>query len=182
MAFLLSFESFKYSALSDFDKIFAVAVAGIISHLAIFVRGEWHLSAPALCIIYILLINLVICLRLGSVLDNADQTIATLPITLLAYPTGLFTSMVSYRLFFHPLREFPGPRLAAVSKLWHLSKLWDGKNHMFLETLRRKYGDIVRTGPNELTIFSAEALWALHGPRSPMSKSAWYVQKLSRPV
>lgn len=61
---------------------------------------------------------------------------------------SLWTSMLVYRAFFHPLRHFPGPRLAKLSKFW---ALWqtarsDSKWYQVVEKLHRKYGDYVRTG------------------------------------
>ncbi|KAL9593418.1 MAG: hypothetical protein Q9179_005896 [Wetmoreana sp. 5 TL-2023] len=54
-------------------------------------------------------------------------------------PTGLF----------HRLRNFPGPRFAAVSKLWHIWQCRDSRNHLVLEDLRRQYGSFVLTALTE---------------------------------
>jgi hypothetical protein len=45
--------------------------------------------------------------------------------------------LILYRLFFHPLRNFPGDKLAAISG-WY----WDlhGSEPDFLERLHQKYG------------------------------------------
>lgn len=53
-----------------------------------------------------------------------------------------------YRVFQHPLKEFDGPRLAAVSKLWHSGQMITTENHLLLDSLRAKYGSIIRTGEN----------------------------------
>ena len=70
---------------------------------------------------------------------------------------SLFSSIIIYRLFFHPLRHFPGSKLAAASKLWHISKCGNGKNFRVLEDTRHQYGQFVRTGelssfPNNLDL------------------------------
>ncbi|MCJ1402819.1 hypothetical protein MMC11_006040 [Xylographa trunciseda] len=47
-----------------------------------------------------------------------------------------------------------------------------------IDGLREKYGDFVRTGPNELTVFHPDAVAAVHGPGSNCTKSAWYDHQL----
>ncbi|GKZ76155.1 hypothetical protein AnigIFM56816_005130 [Aspergillus niger] len=43
-------------------------------------------------------------------------------------------------------------------------------------TLQRKYGDFVRTGPREITIFHPSATALVYGSQSPCLKSSWYHQ------
>ena len=122
------------------------AAAGILSHIGVFVRGEHHLRAPFLFRLYIFL---AIALLLSqSVALSYDMKEAAYTSTLLisSYAAALFSSMTIYRVFFHRLRAFPGPPLAKVSKLWHMSKVLDAKQYLFLDGLRMAYGDYVRTG------------------------------------
>ncbi|KAL9105897.1 MAG: hypothetical protein Q9227_009008 [Pyrenula ochraceoflavens] len=90
------------------------------------------------------------------------------------YFVGLFVSITLYRLFFHRLRNFPGPKLAAVSKLYHVWQCLDSRNHQVLEDWHRQYGAFVRTGPAEITIFHAAAFQAMDGPKSNTTRSDWY--------
>ncbi|KAL9134417.1 MAG: hypothetical protein Q9175_004399 [Cornicularia normoerica] len=91
------------------------------------------------------------------------------------YLASLFASIITYRTMFHRLRHFPGPALAKVSKLWHVAHCLDSKNDLLLEGLHQEYGDFVRTGPNELTIFAPDVLLTTHGgPSNPFGKPAWY--------
>lgn len=64
-----------------------------------------------------------------------------------AFHTGLFGSMVLYRLFFHPLRRFPGPVGSRISRL-HASflTLKTAQMHYVIQDMHRQYGDVVRTG------------------------------------
>lgn len=64
------------------------------------------------------------------------------------FAAGLSASMIIYRLFFHRLRNFPGPWGAKVSRFYTfgLIKRSNLKYHLELEKLHRKYGDYVRTG------------------------------------
>ncbi|KAL9082807.1 MAG: hypothetical protein Q9165_008775 [Trypethelium subeluteriae] len=82
--------------------------------------------------------------------------------------------MVTYRVAFHPARRFPGPFWARVTKLYHGSSVRRLDGCFFLERLRQQYGDFVRTGPNEITIFTPDAIPLIHGPLSNCVKDAWY--------
>ncbi|PVI04480.1 cytochrome P450 [Periconia macrospinosa] len=90
--------------------------------------------------------------------------------------TSLFSSIGVYRVFFHKLRSFPGPYLARVSKLWHVWKCVKSRsrNHLILDDLYKQYGDFVRTGPREITVFHPDILYAIDGPGTKCSKTDWY--------
>lgn len=128
-------------------KAIAPFCLGIILHLGFFIRGEWHLRAAAILLSNALLFTLLL----------AKQLLYGLPIwygaalSFLVYLSGLLVSMAVYRLFFHRLRSFPGPRLAAVSKLWHVWLCRNAKNHLVLESWHQQYGTFVRTGQSFLT-------------------------------
>lgn len=65
----------------------------------------------------------------------------------LVFFVTLASSVTLYRISpFHPLTRYPGPLLAKVSKLWHIWKSWDGKQHLYIQALHNKYGDIIRIG------------------------------------
>ncbi|KAJ5105249.1 Cytochrome P450 monooxygenase [Penicillium alfredii] len=72
---------------------------------------------------------------------------------------------VVYTLYFHPLKHYPGPKLAAISPLVHL--LWDiqGKQHSIIKELHDKYGDVVRIAPNTLAYRAAPAWKDIYGHR-----------------
>ncbi|KAI9431914.1 putative P450 monooxygenase [Lactarius indigo] len=59
---------------------------------------------------------------------------------------------ILYNLYFHPLSHFPGPKLAACSRLWlAYREIVMGESLADLRVeLHRQYGDIVRLTPNEL--------------------------------
>ena len=123
---------------------FIMAMAGVASHLGYFIYGEHHMQAPMIAgagtitytAIFLFLFyqtNLKIAILESSSLFGS-------------YVIALHASMMIYRVFFHRLRNFPGPSLAKISKLWHVAQLRESKNHLVLEDLRRTYGDFVRTG------------------------------------
>ncbi|KAI8984902.1 high nitrogen upregulated cytochrome P450 monooxygenase 2 [Trametes punicea] len=76
-----------------------------------------------------------------------------------AHLSTLLLSVVFYRLSpWHPLARYPGPIYLKVSKLpltWIAS---GGRQHLFIKRLHERYGDIVRTGPNEISIRNVEAI------------------------
>ncbi|ODA77451.1 hypothetical protein RJ55_07080 [Drechmeria coniospora] len=65
--------------------------------------------------------------------------------------------LVLYRLTLHPLAGVPGPRLAAVSNLWHAYQVRNGRMSVLARTLHKRYGHVVRVGPNEVWFDSKEA-------------------------
>ncbi|KAF2101263.1 cytochrome P450 monooxygenase [Rhizodiscina lignyota] len=63
-----------------------------------------------------------------------------------------------YNIFFHPLRSFPGPKLAAATSLYYATWSMRGKRHTLDEQLHAKYGQVVRIKPNQLS-FIGENCW-----------------------
>ncbi|KAI1774065.1 cytochrome P450 [Hypoxylon cercidicola] len=152
--------------------MFGVFLAGILCHHGIFIRNEWHIKSS-------LIVKLHICIAVVHLLANCYwNTIATsLTMTAIAtilYALGLFGSIVIYRAYFHRLRHFPGPRLAGITKFWHVWKCRTGQNHLVLEKLYRQYGPFIRTGPEELTVVDPEVLLTVNAARSRCTKSPWY--------
>ncbi|KAI9459862.1 putative P450 monooxygenase [Lactarius psammicola] len=78
----------------------------------------------------------------------------SLPGCLTAFAAILTFSVwrIVYNVYFHPLSHFPGPKLAACSRLWlAYREIIRGESLSDLRVeLHRKYGEIVRLTPNEL--------------------------------
>lgn len=93
----------------------------------------------------------------------------------LFFNCGLTASIVLYRFFFHRLRRFPGPWTAKVARLFAVAQATERTQyHLDLETMHRKYGDFVRTGPRELSINRPSAVNILGGAQSLCTKPTWY--------
>lgn len=124
----------------------AVAIiAGLLAHQLVFIHGEWHLKGPTVVVLHLLSSCLFWAKHLfgrGSTQDSLIQTIYLAT----CYLSSLFTSIAVYRLMFHRLKHFPGPKLAAVTKLWHVWKCRDSRGHLVLHAWHEKYGEFVRTG------------------------------------
>ncbi|KXJ94060.1 cytochrome P450 [Microdochium bolleyi] len=78
-----------------------------------------------------------------------------------AYIAGLSV----YRLWFHPLAEYPGPFLNRVS--WLPGALWTLRGRLPMETrkLHDIYGPVVRLSPNELAFNTPQAFTDIYGHR-----------------
>ncbi|KAF2260598.1 putative benzoate 4-monooxygenase cytochrome P450 [Lojkania enalia] len=153
-------------------EILLAAVAGVISHIGFYKHGEHHMKAPLLFWLHVVLFSLTVYGK--SVNGYFYQSFKASMIISTVYLLGLLASIVVYRRFFHRLRSFPGPTLASITKLWHVAHSLDSQNHLLLDGLYKKYGDFVRTGPSEITVFNQEATWAINGPSNNCTKAAWY--------
>ncbi|KAI1327022.1 cytochrome P450 [Xylariaceae sp. FL0255] len=143
---------------------------GVAMHLGMFIRGEWHLHAASIFLSH----ALVFTVLLAKQLISAPATWYEFVLPFMVYLCGLFVSIVVYRLYFHRLRSFPGPRLAALSKLWHVWLCRNSQSHLVVDSWRQQYGAFVRTGPSEITIFHPAGLEWLDGPLNRNIRSDWY--------
>ncbi|KAI0128194.1 cytochrome P450 [Hypoxylon sp. NC0597] len=143
--------------------IIVAFILGVLTHQGLFIRREWHLQAPIILGAYLLITPLFLLL----ITTHSQQlSMIEIIIPVMVYFVSLLVSIGVYRLYFHRLRGFPGPRLVALSKLWHVWKCRDSRNHHVLESWHRKYGTFVRTGPNEITIFHPAAFEIMDGPKN----------------
>jgi hypothetical protein len=53
-----------------------------------------------------------------------------------------FTTMIIYRLAFHPLAKFPGPFLAKITDFYSVYHAWKGDRHIEFYRCHEKYGII----------------------------------------
>jgi hypothetical protein len=151
------------------------AALGVVSHLGYFIHGEHHMESPRILSVFVLgpLISFAWGL-FGNDLSIAEAVSATV-VASSSYFAALTASILTYRAFFHPLRHFPGPFSARLTKLTHVARLLPrSDNFAQAHQLHEKYGDIVRVGPNELTIINPDAVAAIHSSNSKCIKSAWY--------
>ena len=95
-------------------------LAGVVLHHAYYIHGEHHLNAAryvGCTVAGFLALTLIVVCALGHGLQTSLEMAAGF---WLKYLVGLYGSIVIYRAFFHRLHRFRGPKLAKVSKLWHV--------------------------------------------------------------
>lgn len=79
------------------------------------------------------------------------------------------------RIAFKPgLRSIPGPLLARFTKLYRVFKIAPGDSPQFYLRLHEKYGPIVRTGPNTVSLSAPDAVPIIYGMNHSYRKSAFY--------
>ncbi|KAJ8514807.1 hypothetical protein ONZ45_g7704 [Pleurotus djamor] len=104
--------------------------------------------------------------------DPSQQSSTSVVRTIGYYLGTLVISVLSYRLSpLHPLARYPGPVLYKATRWWPALVCLSGKQHLRYEELHRQYGNVVRVGPNELSIIDPEAINPLMGaselPKGP---------------
>jgi hypothetical protein len=119
----------------------AAVSLGVGMHHFVFIHGEWHLKVPH--IIFGHGSSFLVIYALCSLL-TADKVLWLRLCT--TYVLSLYTSIAIYRAFFHRIRHFPGPRLAAVTKLWHVWQSRNSENYLVMQKMHAEYGTLVRTG------------------------------------
>ncbi|KAI9681735.1 MAG: hypothetical protein M1822_007087 [Bathelium mastoideum] len=76
-----------------------------------------------------------------------------------------------YNLYFHPLAKYPGPKLAAVTRLWWLRVQFSGKFPLVVHNLHLKHGEIIRVAPDELSFTGAAAWKDIYGFRNGLPEN-----------
>ncbi|KAK1997731.1 cytochrome P450 [Colletotrichum falcatum] len=83
------------------------------------------------------------------ILSNWQLAVA-LPALLLALGIIRLVSDAVYNVYFHPLRDYPGPKLFAATRISFSRMITNGKSHQKLLELHKKYGPVVRIGPETI--------------------------------
>jgi hypothetical protein len=96
-------------------------------------------------------------------------------ITLLkAYPLHLLCSIIIAHLIYNKFRpglsSIPGPALAGWTGLWRLFDVSKGDAHNTAIKLHRKYGSLVRIGPNHVSVGDPAAIPIIYGLKSGFTK------------
>ena len=151
--------------------------AGVAAHLFYFKTGERHLYPLRYVQAFILIF--VVSTFANSHYGNISTAEAarSTAISSALFLTGLYSSLIIYRLFFNPLNKFPGPYWARLSKFNLVRRVAPKLNgHHELADLHQKYGKFVRIGPNDLSVTEPEGVEVISGNKSKCTKAPWYNQ------
>ncbi|KAK9775959.1 putative Cytochrome P450 [Seiridium cardinale] len=85
---------------------------------------------------------------------GAGVTIAKAVLALVAL---LFVSYPLYALYLHPLRDYPGPKVSAISRIPYWVACLQGGQVRHMTRLHRKYGPVVRFAPNDVSYADGRA-------------------------
>ncbi|KAI0628638.1 high nitrogen upregulated cytochrome P450 monooxygenase 2 [Trametes polyzona] len=109
-----------------------------------------------------------------SILQGAYLSTAT-------YLATLCCVTLVYRISpFHPLARYPGPLGCRLTKFWMASVSFTGRQHTYIKSLHERYGDIVRTGPNEVSIRDPTVVSTMLGPNGLPHGPMFYGKLLIR--
>ncbi|KAF2146894.1 uncharacterized protein K452DRAFT_242083 [Aplosporella prunicola CBS 121167] len=151
------------------------AVAGVTSHMGLFVHGEWERYAERLAMTALFGPPVLLAgLAFIQGLSMFWALIITIEMTTGFY-VGLYGSMAIYRLFFHSLRSFPGPVRARLTSFWSMREsVQDFKWYLKVQKLHEEYGDFVRIRPREISIANVDAIHDIHSPTTKCVKGPFY--------
>ncbi|KAI0682151.1 high nitrogen upregulated cytochrome P450 monooxygenase 2 [Cerioporus squamosus] len=136
-----------------------VSLAVLVHHI-FRTRETYRISAHAV----LLLGPPTLLAVLDGYLAGVIPTTKTLLSYLATFWTGLLASVIVYRISpFHPLWHYAGPFWCRTTKLWHAALATTGRQPTYLQRLHEKYGDVVRIGPNDLSIRDPSVISALMG-------------------
>ena len=95
----------------------------------------------------------------------------TIPLLLVTFALGFIIK----RRYLSPLRRFPGPFWASITRWWLVHQIFRGDHEKVMLRLHRKYGPIIRISPFEVAISDLEAIKIIYGHTSNFTKSEWYL-------
>ncbi|KAA6412416.1 MAG: pisatin demethylase [Lasallia pustulata] len=95
-----------------------------------------------------------------------------LPLSLLALSSLLLA--LYYVRTYAKLRHIPGPFLASLSNLSRRSWVLTGNSHAIHVNLHRRYGKVVRFGPNNVSVSDPSAIPEVYGFGAKFPKSEFY--------
>ena len=85
----------------------------------------------------------------------------------------IYSASLFWTAYVSALRSIPGPPGARFSRLWLFRQSMKGNAHTLYTDLHRRYGKIVRVGPNKVSISDSEMIPVIYGISSKYNKVGW---------
>jgi hypothetical protein len=100
------------------------------------------------------------------------------------HATLVVVALLVYSLLHNRLRpglkDIPGPRIAAYTKLWRLYDVYRGDAHTTAVALHKKYGPVVRIGPKHVSLSDPALIPIIYGTKENYTKTGFYpIQSIS---
>jgi cytochrome P450 len=108
----------------------------------------------------------------NSALCHLCRICSVLPVS--SELTSQVLLLAVYRVALHPLKKFPGPLFFKITDWPNVYHSFKGDRYLLLADLHKRYGPIVRFGPNRISCCSASALQSIYGVRANTGKADWY--------
>jgi hypothetical protein len=126
-------------ALNPYHEVILLAiVAGLASHQG-FRKYEPTISSFLGVFFSLQTINfLQIVVRNGSSLESLVSSALLTAMFGVIYLGVLGISIVLYRVYFHPLRHYPGPKLSRITKIEWFFRTRDGHFYLHVDRLHKK--------------------------------------------
>lgn len=103
---------------------------------------------------------------------SPKEALLLLLVTSVGFSVTWSIVLVIYRLYFHPLAKFPGPKLNAISSVPSILSLLRGRLPLENKQLHDRYkSQVIRVSPNELSFNSAQAWEDIYGFKKPPRKN-----------
>jgi len=153
-------------------------LAGASAHVLYFNRGEHHLHGSrylqAVLASFPIIAVVLLRARYGERPDGLLLASTDSIKLISSYLLGIYSSLMVYRLFLHPLNRFPGPFGARFSSIWLSWRVRKGDAYKQVAALHAQYGPFVRVGSSDLSITHPAAVNALYGAASECIKGQNY--------
>ncbi|KAK4226845.1 CypX cytochrome P450 [Podospora fimiseda] len=152
------------------------AIGGIAAHWAYFIHGELDVKAANIARLQLAVFALLTYLKFSYEDLSIWEALLRSAVVAGGYVVGLSIIIIIFWLSprLSPLGHVPGPFSYRFSKLPHMWHMGLRRKCEILEDLHGQYGDVVRTGPNEVTVFGLDAYNQVHESDSKCIRAAYY--------
>ncbi|KAI1264321.1 cytochrome P450 [Xylariaceae sp. FL1019] len=88
--------------------------------------------------------------------------------------TAVIVAVIFRRQYFHPLGKIPGPWYTNWSSIVHLVQTLRGVGPIYVDNLHKRYGPVVRVGPNLVDVIDLETVKKIHRVKADFTKADFY--------